>query len=502
MIPVYWHAYKNNFDLVVKVLHVGITESLILAAVESVEHLAPSNEALLFAIYFCAVVSTPAERCIDIFGYGKDELFARYTFAAQQAFTKAGLLESDEFIVLQAFTIYLTALRFRSSLKPLWTLTAIAVRLAQNAGLHRDGSAFNLPPFESEMRRRLWWNIRVIDSRASEDAGYDSAILLENCTTRKPLNVSDADLTPSMDVLPPERTGCTDMVFSIIRFEAAEASEQMQVIPMGSFGPCGKLHIGNALEKKAQCIAHYQKRLQQVVFAEASPDNPFYWYTAIVARIILSKLWLIAYHPYLRLDICGGISAETRDALFSKAICIVESQLLLHTGAPTQNWSWLCVTHVLWYAITYILVELCRRTHGERVEAAWKAVNTVLQFGTKTPSASRQQKGEFSTNTQLGVLDESEYQPLNKLLAAARLARTNATPQHQQTSEARDDSMGRGDAYPVFEGHESFAVNQSLHMDPRVEASNFCEPLHSYIFNDPLETYLDWGSLSSQETHP
>lgn len=502
MIPIYWNEYKNNFDPLVKILHVGITEPLIHAAVASVEHLDASTEALLFAIYFCAVVSTPAERCMETFGCGKEELFSRYTFAAQQAFTKAKLLESDELIVLQAFTIYLTALRFRSNLKPLWTLTALAVRLAQNAGLHRDGSAFNLPPFESEMRRRLWWNIRFIDSRASEDSGYDSAIRLENCTTKKPRNINDADLTPGMDELPPERTGCTDMVFSITRFEAAEASEQMQLIPMGSFGPCGKLHMANALEKKAQCIANYQKRLQQVVFAEASPDNPFYWYSAIVARIILSKLWLLVYHPYLRLDVCGGISAETSGALFSKAICIVESQLLLYTGAPTQRWSWLCATHVQWYAITYILVELCHRTHGERVEAAWKAVNAVLQFGTKTSNDSNPQREQFSTNTQLGVLDEGEYQPLNKLLATARLARLKATPQQLQTRESTHDYAQHGSTYPVFDGHESFAVNQSLHLDPREEASSLCEPPHSYILNDPLETQLNWGFPASQETQP
>lgn len=93
---------------------------------------------------------------METFGCDKDELFSPYTFAAQQAFTKAKLLVSDELIVLQAFAIYLTTLRFRSSLKPIWTLTAIAVRLAENAGLVRDGGAFNLPPFESEMRRRLW----------------------------------------------------------------------------------------------------------------------------------------------------------------------------------------------------------------------------------------------------------------------------------------------------------------------------------------------------------
>lgn len=501
LIPVYWRVYKENYDRLVKILHVPTTEPLILSAAASLENLAPSTETLLFAIYFCAVVTLSPDDCVETFGYSKDELIARYKYAVQQSFTKVGLLETDEFIVLQAFTIYLTALRLCCNLTLLWTLTSLLVRLGQNAGLHRDGALFHLSPFESEMRRRLWWNIRVIDARASEDSGYDSVVRPETANTKMPLNVDDVDLTPDMKTLPAARTGCTDMVFSIVRFEATLAFERLQIIPMGSNGPCGKIHVAKALATKAQSIMEYQDRLQQLVFAEADPSNPFYWYTAIVSRIILSKLWLIAYHPYIRLDVCGGISLATRDELFSKAITIVQSQLLLYIGKPTHKWSWLCVTHVQWYAIAYILTELCKRTHGDRVEAAWKAVDSILQYGSKAAGAAGQgaADSQLSFNSQLIGLQEEEYQPLNKLLAAARSARANALSSDDTFLQREASSRGRNTAH-VHDAADAldtssngfFVNNSTVAADSAAQPLESClEPAHEFILDDRLGSHID-----------
>lgn len=501
LIPVYWRVYKDNYDRLVKILHVPTTEPLILSAAASLENLAPSTETLLFAIYFCAVITLSPDDCLETFGYSKDELIARYKFAVQQSFTKVNLLETDEFIVLQAFTIYLTALRLCCNLTLLWTLTSLLVRLGQNAGLHRDGALFHLPPFESEMRRRLWWNIRVIDARASEDSGYDSVVRPETANTKMPLNVDDVDLTPDMTTLPVERTGCTDMVFSIVRFEATLAFERLQNIPMGSNGLCGKIHVAEALASKAQSIVEYQDRLQQLVFAEADPGNPFYWYTAIVSRIILSKLWLIAYHPYIRLDVCGGISLATRDELFSKAITIVQSQLLLYNGKPTRTWSWLCVTHVQWYAIAYILTELCKRTHGDRVETAWKAVDSILQYGSKAAGAAGQGEADslLSFNSQLTGLQEEEYQPLNKLLAAARSAKANALSsdetflQQQASSRERNKAQIHDAVDALGKSSNGFFVNNStVGADSATQPQESClEPAHEYILDDQLGSHID-----------
>jgi len=46
---------------------------------------------------------------------------------------------------------------------------AVVVRLAYMLNLHRDGHGLQHTPFEAEMRRRLWWQIVLLDMRASED---------------------------------------------------------------------------------------------------------------------------------------------------------------------------------------------------------------------------------------------------------------------------------------------------------------------------------------------
>lgn len=44
-----------------------------------------------------------------------------------------------------------------------WPLFGMIVSIALNMGLHRDGSLFNLDPYETEVRRRLWSILVMID---------------------------------------------------------------------------------------------------------------------------------------------------------------------------------------------------------------------------------------------------------------------------------------------------------------------------------------------------
>lgn len=52
-----------------------------------------------------------------------------------------------------------------------WILTGSAVRIGQRLGIHRDGSSHNLSPFDTEMRRRVWWQIVFLDGFAAKLCG-------------------------------------------------------------------------------------------------------------------------------------------------------------------------------------------------------------------------------------------------------------------------------------------------------------------------------------------
>jgi hypothetical protein len=424
-IPLYWHLFKENCDRLMKVLHVPTVEPLILHAAKNLDLVAQRLQPLMFAIYFSVVLSLSELECLQLLGGKKDNLLRSYKSAMDQALAQTAFLETEEMIVLQAFVIFLVGLRRHCSIRLMWTLTALAVRLAQNAGIHRDGTHFNLLPFEVEMRRRLWWSICILDSRASEDSGYDAAIPHEGVDTKIPLNVNDSDLLPCMTEFPKARTGKTDMTFSMIRFEAFKTFRRLQYASAGTVGKCGKFHAAESLAVKSEWISKCQENIEMLCLKHSDISDPFSWYTAAISRILIAKLWLVAHHPYLRRDSCAGLPQDTKDRLFITAIQAVECWLLLNSEQRTQNWRWLCETYIQWYALTFLLSELCVRTQGDEVDRAWNAIDAALELGERLSLVSSRPK-EAATSQCQKTLDETHgdaYKPLSRLLRKARTAR-------------------------------------------------------------------------------
>lgn len=173
----FWAIFKENVDPLVKCLHIPTFEPVFLDAIAHPEKVSKTLEPLLFAVYYGAVTSTAAEDCVPLWGESRNALLERYRFGLEQALARANFLYCDEIVILQAFIMFLILLRRNDEARKIWTLTGLVVRIAQTLGIHRDGSHFNLPPFEIEMRRRLWWQVCILDARSSEDHGCDPTIV-------------------------------------------------------------------------------------------------------------------------------------------------------------------------------------------------------------------------------------------------------------------------------------------------------------------------------------
>lgn len=173
----FYEVYKENVDPLVKVLHIPSFEPTFLKAVAEPSKVSKGLEALLFAIYYGAVTSTTPEDCLSRWGEDRNTLLSRYRVGLEQGLARANFLYCDEIVILQAFVVFLILLRRNDDARKIWTLTGLVVRIAQTLGIHRDGSHFGLPPFEIEMRRRLWWQVCILDARSSEDHGCDPTIV-------------------------------------------------------------------------------------------------------------------------------------------------------------------------------------------------------------------------------------------------------------------------------------------------------------------------------------
>lgn len=173
----YWEIYKENVDPLVKVLHIPSVEPILLDAFTHPEKVPRGLESLMFAIYYGAITSQMPQECQEEWGEDRTTLLNRYRFGLEQGLARANFLYCDETVILQAFVVFLILLRRNDDARKIWTLTGLVVRIAQTLGIHRDGSHFDLPPFEIEMRRRLWWQVCILDARASEDHGCDPTIV-------------------------------------------------------------------------------------------------------------------------------------------------------------------------------------------------------------------------------------------------------------------------------------------------------------------------------------
>lgn len=67
--------------------------------------------------------------------------------------------------------------------------------------------------FESEMRKRLWSQIGLLELRMAELSGCGTSSLSPVSDALLPMNINDSDLDPDMTLAPKEKEGATEMMF-------------------------------------------------------------------------------------------------------------------------------------------------------------------------------------------------------------------------------------------------------------------------------------------------
>ncbi|MCJ1476379.1 hypothetical protein MMC13_005045 [Lambiella insularis] len=405
MVPVYWEAYKENVNPLIRVLHRPTVEKLVLEAGQDLDSLSKSTEALVFAIYLAVVTSLSPEECQGLLKQDKSTAIQRYRFACEQALARAQFLETTELVVLQAFTLFLVSARRHDDTRFVWTMTGLATRISNAMGIHRDGEHYKLPPFETEMRRRLWWQICTLDIRASEELSSDPTITEQMFDTKLPSNVNDEDIWPGMTEPPKEHVGCTEMTFDLIRYEVGNTARFLNYTPPGAALWPSKAN--ESLEDKERLIQNLSTYLEDKYLKYCDMSIPLQW----VAANILAKMWLIVHHPFRRADGGAGLSMETRNRLFRTSVDVIRYSRTLESERSTMKWGWLFRTYIQWHAVAFVLFELSTRTLGPEIDSTWHLMNNVFEEWGDTISTQNQ-----------GTL----WKPIKRLMAKARHARAQA----------------------------------------------------------------------------
>lgn len=161
-----WNIYKERVEPLTKLLHLPLLEQAVLGLnpLDSSDGM----QCIVLAVYYGAVTSLSEEECVVLFANGQAQVLSRMREELEGLFAKFSLLHTGDLRPLQALTLYLVFLRHHEP-RLSWKLSGLAIRLAQNFGLHREDSFRGLTKFEMEMRRRLWWQLATMDPPSAED---------------------------------------------------------------------------------------------------------------------------------------------------------------------------------------------------------------------------------------------------------------------------------------------------------------------------------------------
>ncbi|OAA43604.1 Transcription factor [Metarhizium rileyi] len=386
-----WQVYIDNINSLLKITHVPSFQAQVIQASSNLQNAPKNTEALMFGIYCMAVTSLDDAEVEKMFGRTKKAVLAQFFEGLQQALLNAGLMRFNDFISLQAYLLYLFAIRWFVDPRQIFCLIGIAVRIAQRMGLHRDPAGYGLPPFEVEQRRRLWWTIVSYDRRVGETTGSTITSLSSGGDCRLPLNVNDSDLHVDGKELPSPHSGPTEMLFALTRLEIAMAvvsSCNRDGVKAAASDKPSPSSAASSSSKQASAaptvriagqdsptytLEGFCAHMESKYLEHCDPEIPLHFLTLTMTRQALSKMRVINY--LVRMYSADEPLKDTeRDYLFLLSVQMVEYDNVVHASDSLRPFRWFAAHHFPFPAYMFLVQELRQRCSGPMVERAWEAV--------------------------------------------------------------------------------------------------------------------------------
>lgn len=434
--------YFQNVDPLIKILHRPTVEREFDVFMINPENnpLSRTAEALFFAIYFAAVTSLTSESCQRQLGQDRALLVSQYRQGVELALARADYLNNTSLESLQALTLYDTCLRNHAESRASWALLGLVFRLAQAIGLHRDGDGSVFPPYEAEMRRRLWSQIIVLDVRAAQDRGTEPMIREDDSNTIPPTNVDDDAFNPDTTTPVPRLAveGPTDVTFSLCTYHCSNLflyihapRSKFAKYPRDQSAGAGAVPPQVTQASEDDIVARIKALEMQFVAPAAT--RPGHWPSALAAAVVrLTTLifWLTIQYPF-QVRQPTVRPRVSREHMLQTAVAVIE----LHSSAPAvagfglgpeearDRFAWWQDGYVQWHPLAVALAELCVQTEGPLADRAWQTVDRVFPLWSHKVADARR-----------GAL----WRPIRKLYRKARERRAEARLRRQRINNGED----------------------------------------------------------------
>ena len=182
------------------------------------------------------------------------------------------------------------------------------------------------------MRRRAWWQIIILDSRAAELSGSGVSVFVNVFDTKVPRNLNDSDLDPAMTELPQDRAGSTEMIFTCLRYELGTFLRRQL--------PSPEVGLMSFRGTKDEEIDGLERLIEQKYLRFCDALYPLHYLTSIVARAACGTMRLITHRPCQYPDGGAGMPREEKEMLFNLSMKIVKYERLARETKPLSKFLW------------------------------------------------------------------------------------------------------------------------------------------------------------------
>lgn len=378
-----WQVFIENVNPLMKIVHIPTLQTAIDKAIGNMKSIPRGFEALMFAIYHSAIISLTDDECNGIMGEARTPLLRRFLAATKAALSRARFMSTASIVVLQALSIHLISVRDIYEPRALWNLNGIAIRIAEGMGMRIDGKFLGLSPFETEIRRRVWWQLKLHDSRAAELCGQAKFqdFALNNTSPQKPANVNDADLYPSMTEAPEESTRPTEMIWCMFRTELASfASAQIGRMP--KLDSAMFTNHEYAVLDDAQIKDVFMHRLIDDIETKylrfCDPSKPLELMVLFGARCSVNIIRFMTYHPrkWANQD---QVPASEQKLVWDIVLELLEQYNQMQSSPQLRRFAWNVPYFIQWHAVIHVLDSLRAKPLHEDAGKAWRLINTLYE---------------------------------------------------------------------------------------------------------------------------
>jgi hypothetical protein len=342
-----------------------------------------SFEALMFAIYSIAVMSLRDDECRERLCESRKTLLSQYISATKVALSRANFMGTTSLIVLQALLVHILTVQYTYKPCMVWSLSGVAIRIAQRMGLDQDGVHLGLPAFETEMRRRIWWLLRLHDFRSAELCGLAKFrdMHTDAKSTKWPSNVNDDQLYPGMNSLPAETVGLTDSSFLTLRFEFTP----LIVASAARFRQSGKsarhweTHLlSDDIASIVEGFPKLEERIETKYLRYCDPSQPLHLMVMLVGRYAMNVARFMTHHPRRWASIEQTPVAE-RERVWTISVNLLEQYNMVRSNSQIKQFAWHAAYLMHWHSFIHLLDTLRANPHMDDSDKVWQLIGTTYK---------------------------------------------------------------------------------------------------------------------------